>query len=158
MMKEKLISSDVEEQSLPRESVHLFVDGDNPLKFEAYVGEKAISVIISTGIPYSFIDASFAIQAGCEVEEAEPLLVRFVVGGYQAVSRFRCPRFQWTMQGHEFVAAMRIVEVKACDMVLGADWVQHQHPMMFTHDGIFIQKGGKQLQIAFFTKRGSAKS
>lgn len=158
VMKEKLTSSEMRtngKQILPSELVDVFVDHDNPLMFRSSVGERVITVIISTGIPYSFIDNDVAIKAGYEIEETNPLLVKFVIGGYQAVSRLRCPRFRWTMQGHEFVADMRMVEIRACDMVLGTDWLAYNYPLHFSRDGIFLHKGGKELVL--LDKRGSGK-
>lgn len=151
----------VRDQTVPCESIEVYVGHDNPLTFTGSVGGKDIRILISTGIPYSFIDNAVALQAvasraGCEVEETEPISVKFVFGGYQAMSRFRCPRFKWMVQGHEFVADMKIVDIKAYDMLLGADWVHHNSPLMFTQDGIFLSKDGKE--IALQDKRGSAKS
>ncbi|XP_027107729.1 uncharacterized protein [Coffea arabica] len=158
VMKVKLISSEMRtnrEQILPCESVDVFIDQGHPAKFKVSVGERDTTVIISTGVPYSFIDTDVAIQAGFEMEETTPLLVNFVFGLYQAVSRFRCPSFRWTVQGHEFVTDMRIVEIRACDMVLGGDWVSNNYPLTFTADRIVLLKGGKE--IVLLDKTGSAK-
>lgn len=143
-------------ETLPLDCVNVFVGHENPNMFTSAVGERVVTVIISTGIPYSFIDTAVAIQTGCDIEETEPLLVNFVIGGYRAVSRFRCPWFRWTVQGHEFAQDVRVVEIRACDLVLGGDWVTKNCTLGFSADGIVLYKGGKELVL--LNKRGLAKS
>ncbi|CAI9102156.1 OLC1v1000378C1 [Oldenlandia corymbosa var. corymbosa] len=128
VMKDKLImSSGGNEQNLPPSRYpQLKLWPDHPLKFGASVGEKPIRVIVFTGSIYSFLDTSLAISAGCEIEEAEPILVNFLNLGYKAVSRFKCPRFRWTYKGEESVTDLRIIEIKAAyDIVLSSDWLKN---------------------------------
>ncbi|XP_071932407.1 uncharacterized protein [Coffea arabica] len=158
VMKQKSFSSEMRtnwEQNLPCELVDDFINHGHGSMFKVLVGERDTTVILSTGVSCSFIDADVAIQAGLEMEETTPLLVNFVFGGYRAVSRFRCPSLRWTVQGHEFVTDMRIVEIRACDMVLGADWVSNNYLLLFTGDRIVLLKSGKE--IVLLDKTGSAK-
>ncbi|CAI9102155.1 OLC1v1000377C1 [Oldenlandia corymbosa var. corymbosa] len=148
LMKEKLKSLGRDEPNLQCKQVSMFISRDDPLKIRAFVGEKKVTILISTGMEYSYIDTSLAITAGCKIEEAEPLRVNFLKLGYQAVSRFRCPKLEWTMQGHKFEAEMRVVEIKgACDIVLGADWVHKNTPLAFTTDGILLKKDGEAIVL-----------
>lgn len=149
--KEKLISmrkKNLGEDTWPSNCIEMYVSYDYPQKIHGLAGGRVLSTIISNGVAYSFIDTKAAIQAGCRMEEAEPLLVTFVLGGYQAVSKFKCPGFKWTIQGHEFVADMRIVELKACDMVLGRDWQHYYHAISYlAGNTVTVSKEAKQVVL-----------
>ncbi|CAI9102163.1 OLC1v1000385C1 [Oldenlandia corymbosa var. corymbosa] len=156
-LKDKLRSSTRDDPNLQCKQVQVFFTAGNPLKFRASVGEREITILISTGIEDSYIDKSLALATGCKIEEAEPLRVHFLMLGYKAVSRFICPHFEWTMRGHKFNAEMRIVEIKAeYDIVLGADWVRENNPLSFSSDGIFLEKEGKEIVLLDKSGSGSA--
>ncbi|KAL3516057.1 hypothetical protein ACH5RR_022959 [Cinchona calisaya] len=72
------------------------------------------------------------------MEEAEPLLLTFVLGCYQPVSKFECRGFKWTIQGHEFVTDVRIVELRECDMVIGRNWLSSYCTLQLTWNNVIV--------------------
>ncbi|CAI9102158.1 OLC1v1000380C1 [Oldenlandia corymbosa var. corymbosa] len=149
LMKDKLRSSSGgDDPNLQCEQVLVSLNPDSPLKFRALVGEREVKVLISPGIDCSYIDTSLAITAGSKIEEAEPLLVDFLMLGYKAVSRFRCPNFEWMVKGHKFHVEARIVEIKAAyDIVLGADWLNENNPVSFCANGMIYHQKGEEFII-----------
>ncbi|CAI9102148.1 OLC1v1000370C1 [Oldenlandia corymbosa var. corymbosa] len=116
------ITQDKEETS-PYDTSDCYCTYGHPLRFYGLIGERAFRISCHNGIECTLLDTKVAILVGCKIEETEPLLVNFVHGGYKALSRFKS-RIQWTTQGHEFEADVRIVNLGAMDMVLGTRWLR----------------------------------
>ncbi|KAL3516050.1 hypothetical protein ACH5RR_022952 [Cinchona calisaya] len=149
--KEKLIYSirrNMGESTWPSNCIEVYVNHDYPQKMQCLVGGRVLSTIISTGVAFTFIDTKAAIQAACKIEEAEPLLLTFVFGCYQAVSKFECRGFKWTIQGHEFVTDVRIVELRACDMVIGRKWLyDYRAEVQLCFNRVIVFKEGKKVVL-----------
>ncbi|CAI9101474.1 OLC1v1038808C2 [Oldenlandia corymbosa var. corymbosa] len=147
-MKDKVMKDRLRKGDLGCEQVTVISCCKDPFRFGAFVGEKEIKVLICPEVAHSLIDTSLAVKAGYKIEEAEPLRVKFFMLCYWAVSRFRCPNFEWTMKGLKFSAEMRIVEIKAeYDIILGSDWVRENNSLSISSDGISLQKDGKEIVL-----------
>lgn len=59
-------------------------------------------------------------KVDCVWEVATPLKV-IIVNGDKVETKMFCPKFKWSMQGHNFSTAMQMLSLESCDIVLGAD-------------------------------------
>ncbi|CAI9102146.1 OLC1v1000368C1 [Oldenlandia corymbosa var. corymbosa] len=141
---EKLSSSEM--KVTEEHSIKVDCSFDDSQKLHGLSGKKGLSIICCTGIPCSLLDSKAAVMAGCKLEETEPLLVKFVAGGYQAASRFRS-RFKFAIEGHEFETDVRIVNLRGSDMVLGCNWVYHYDVDILAGEEATFVKEGKRFVL-----------
>jgi Retroviral aspartyl protease len=60
--------------------------------------------------------------------ETNPMVVMMATG-IKVVTNSKCLNFKFSLQGHEFWADMRILDIKGYDMILGLDWLAQYRPM-----------------------------
>lgn len=107
-----------------------------------------LSVLIDTGSTHSFLDSSTARKLGCELEYTNPLLVTIADGG-KIECNAKCPKFEWEMGQCRFTAAMRILKLGGCDMVVGVDLLRQLGPITFDFDNhrIKFNRQGKEITL-----------
>ncbi|CAL5378579.1 unnamed protein product [Camellia sinensis] len=86
----------------------------------------------------------------------DPLPV-LVADGTKLMSTAICKGFRWEMQGTEFQADMRILQLKGCDMVLGIQWLATLGPVKWDfknlsmefqlNDKRHVLRGGKKEEL-----------
>lgn len=99
-------------------------------RLQATVDKQSISILVDTGSTNTFLDETVAKQLQIELENAPGMMVH-ISNGTQLCSALLCPNFSWKMQGHVFHTKVRILPLKACEMVLGVDWLKQHSPVQF---------------------------
>ncbi|XP_071688259.1 uncharacterized protein [Rutidosis leptorrhynchoides] len=57
-----------------------------------------------------------------------------IPGGNKITSSGECKKFQWQMNGKEFIDDMVIIPIRGCDMVLGIQWLKRLGNIMWNFD------------------------
>lgn len=98
------------------------------LVIEGRCKNQVITRLIDSGSTHNFLDPNVAKQVGSEILPTDKLLVT-VVDGSNINTTALCPAFQWTMQGEEFIAEVRLLPLGGCDTVLGVQWLRKVEPV-----------------------------
>ncbi|KAF7131596.1 hypothetical protein RHSIM_Rhsim09G0045700 [Rhododendron simsii] len=88
------------------------------MRVRGNVKKKHIIILIDSGSTRNFLNPEVVKRANIEIEDTDSLPVS-VADGTRMMSTTMCKKFQWEMQGTNFQADMRILQLKGCDMVLG---------------------------------------
>lgn len=88
------------------------------MRVRGNVKKKLIIILIDSGSTHNFLNPEVVKRANIKTEDTDSLPVS-VADGTKMLSTAMCKNFQWEMQGIEFQADMRILQLKGCDMVLG---------------------------------------
>ena len=88
------------------------------IKVKGQERKRRLSVWIDSGSIRSFLKNATATGLKCELIEINPLSVT-VVNGNRMYNHYKCADFKWQVQGVEFMADLRILELGGCDIVLG---------------------------------------
>ncbi|KAF7124493.1 hypothetical protein RHSIM_Rhsim12G0205800 [Rhododendron simsii] len=123
------------------------------MRIQGNVKKKLIIILIDSGSTHNFLNLEVIKRAGVQTTETDPLPVS-VADGTKMISTALCKGFKWEMQGADFQADMRVLQLKGCDMVLGIQWLATLGPvkwdfknlcMDFTLNGRrHVLRGGKK--------------
>ena len=80
------------------------------LKVNRVVGKRKLAMPIDRGNTHSFLDEKTTTILQCNLEETPPLSV-LIANGSRMMSQFKCARFKWMMNRHEFSADLRILRL-----------------------------------------------
>ncbi|KAF7139795.1 hypothetical protein RHSIM_Rhsim06G0000800 [Rhododendron simsii] len=92
--------------------------------------KKMLHILIDSGSTHNFLDPKIAKTTGVESQPTNPLTV-VVADGTKTFSKAMVKDFNWTMQGAEFTADMRLLPLGGCDMVLGVQWLSTLGPVLW---------------------------
>lgn len=99
------------------------------IKLRTMVGNQVVLLLVGSGSTHSFVTASFAARAGCQLTPTEAIAVRVAIGA-QLQSNVIARQLSWWTQGHTFETGMGVLELGAYDAVLGMDWLEHYSTML----------------------------
>lgn len=159
--KEKeLRSDDSGEEDNGEISLHALkgVTNNKIIKVEGRVKDKSLMILIDSGSTHNFLDEGIAGRLKCPLSDAQPLSV-IVTNGGRVLSNSTCHGFNWEMQGEEFEADPRLLQLGGCDMVLGVDWMKGVSPINFDFNRmeVFFEKGGKRMTLQRGRETGTYK-
>jgi hypothetical protein len=112
------------------------VPGCYTLKVTGRVAKLPIFILIDSGSTHNFMNTWVANKLQCVLTPINPVTVKAANGGKMLCSSI-CKNFRWKMQGIHCVADVFVMELDACDMVLGL-------PPSRSHDHTIPLKEGAQ--------------
>lgn len=80
------------------------------IKVKGLAGKRRLTVLIDGGSTHSFLNEATARDLKCKLTATTPLSVT-VANGNKMHSHYKCADFKWLMQGQEFIAHLRILEL-----------------------------------------------
>ncbi|KAF7126621.1 hypothetical protein RHSIM_Rhsim11G0093400 [Rhododendron simsii] len=92
--------------------------------------KKMLHILIDSGSTHNFLDPKIAKTTGVESQPTNPLTV-VVADGTKIFSKAMVKDFNWTMQGAEFTADMRLLPLGGCDIILGVQWLSTLGPVLW---------------------------
>jgi hypothetical protein len=95
------------------------VPGCYTLKVTGQVAKLPIFILIDSSSTHNFMNTWVANKLQCELTPINLVTVKAANGGKMLCSSI-CKNFRWKMQGIHYVADVFVMELDACDMVLGA--------------------------------------
>ncbi|KAJ3702738.1 hypothetical protein LUZ61_006443 [Rhynchospora tenuis] len=96
--------------------------GSKTLKFKGFVQQLPILALIDSGSTNSFIHPSIVQLNNITTVPSPPMLVN-TASGSQLLSELKCQPITFSLQGHQFEGAFRVLEVQGYDVILGMDWI-----------------------------------
>ena len=114
--------------------------------------------IISFYSTHSFLNEATAEDLKCRMTATTPLSVT-IANGSKMYSNYKCAEFKWQMQGHEFTADLRILELGGSDIVLGVDWMRTVSPLIFDFNKleVTVEIDGRKLTLVGSLENGECK-
>lgn len=121
---------------------------EKTIKIRGNVGKRKLLILIDSGSSHSFLDESTTKELLCVLQPTIPLYVT-VATGHKMISRYKCQGFTWRMQGYEFFAELRILQLGGCQVVLGVDWMKTVNPLIFDFNTLEVtfDKGGRRVTL-----------
>lgn len=96
---------------------------EKTIKIRGNAGKSKLLVLIDRCSSHSFLNENTAKELLCVLQPTPPLCVT-VANGHKMISRYKCPKFTWRMQGHEFSGRAKDSAARGCQVVLGVDWMK----------------------------------
>lgn len=122
------------------------------IRLHGLVEKQHIAIFVDSGANASFISEELAKTLTKQPVDAEP--ARFVAAnGAPLTSSNMIPELHWYCQGHSFTQDFQVLPLPCYDMIMGADWLAENSPMLvhwkkkwmtFTHQGTRIKLLGVQ--------------
>ncbi|CAL5348860.1 unnamed protein product [Camellia sinensis] len=154
--------ADVEEDQVPEEELQISLNALSgsvsyrTMRVKGNVKKKLVMILIDSGSTHNFLSPEVIKRVGIMASETDPLPV-LVADGTKLMSTTICKGFRWEMQGTEFQADMRILQLKGCDMVLGIQWLATLGPVKWDfknlsmefqlNDRRHVLRGGKKEEL-----------
>ncbi|CAL5340382.1 unnamed protein product [Camellia sinensis] len=154
--------ADVEEDQVPEEELQISLNALSgsvsyrTMRVKGNVKKKLVMILIDSGSTHNFLSPEVIKRVGIMASETDPLPV-LVADGTKLMSTAICKGFRWEMQGTEFQADMRILQLKGCDMVLGIQWLATLGPVKWDfknlsmefqlNDRRHVLRGGKKEEL-----------
>ncbi|XP_052201138.1 uncharacterized protein LOC127807380 [Diospyros lotus] len=128
------------------------------IQVKGQVGKKRLAVLIDSGSTHSFLNKAIAVDLNCKMTETVPLSVT-VANGNKMYSHHKCYNFNWVMQGVEFMADFRVLELRGCDVVLRVDWMKTISPLTFDFNKleVTVEVEGRKLTLVGNLEQGECK-
>ena len=127
---EDTLSEDFEQLSL--KALAGTAHGD-ALQLRSRVANKVMLVLVDSGSSHSFVSSSFLNTVGIQSVDAPPKKVK-MANGQMLLSNKVVPHMKWWCQGQTLTADMRVLDLGACDAILGYDWLKTRSPMLCQWD------------------------
>ena len=115
-------------------------------------------MLIDSGSTHSFVNKKTTQDLKCEMTRTNPLSGT-VTNGDLMYNNHKCSNFKWVMQGVEFVANLRVLELGGCDIVLGVDWMKNVSPLTFDFKKleVTVDLEGQKLTLMGSLNQGECK-
>jgi Retroviral aspartyl protease len=115
------------------------------LKFQGQIGQLAVMAMIDSGSTHSFINPT--IVQILDLPTTSATLTVITVSGIKLTSSLLCSQLQFTLQNHNFIVDLRVLQVTDHDIILGMDWLNFYSPISYDgYKGEFtIRSNGKLL-------------
>lgn len=98
------------------------VPGCYTLKVTGRVHKLPIFILVDSGSTHNFMNTEVANKLQCKQTPINPVTIKAANGGKMLCSSI-CKNFSWKMQGIYFVTDVFLMDLDACDMVLGVQWL-----------------------------------
>ena len=98
------------------------VPGCYTLKVTGRVHKLPIFILVDSGSTHNFMNTEVANKLQCKQTPINPVTIKAANGGKMLCSSI-CKNFSWKMQGIYFVTDVFVMDLDACDMVLGVQWL-----------------------------------
>ena len=98
------------------------VPGCYTLKVTGKVDKLPIFILVDSGSTHNFMNTEVANKLQCKQTPINPVTIKAANGGKMLCSSI-CKNFSWKMQGIYFVTDVFLMDLDACDMVLGVQWL-----------------------------------
>lgn len=112
------------------------------------IGTRTLNILVDTGRYHNFISEKFRKVLSYRIKAIDPLQVTVADGGKIQGSKF-VENFEWTMQGHDFIAYVILFPLVGCDLILGMQWLQNLGSIMWDcsslTDGVY--EGRRKLKL-----------
>lgn len=118
------------------------VPGCYTLKVTGRVAKLPIFILIDSGSTHNFMNTWVANKLQCVLTPINPVTVKAANGGKMLCSAI-CKNFRWRMQGIHCMADVFVMELEACDMVLGVQWLATLGDIVCNYKNIWIALNGK---------------
>lgn len=128
------------------------------IQVKGQVGKKRLAVLIDSDNTHSFLNKAIVVDLNCKMTDTVPLSVT-VANGNKMYSHHKCCNFTWVMQGVEFMADLRVLELGGCDIVLGVDWMKTVSPLTFDFNKleVMVDVEGRKLTLVGNVEQGECK-
>ena len=120
------------------------------LQLRDRVQNKVMLILVDSGSTNSFVSKSFLASTGLTPIPTTPKQVK-LPNGQLLVSDLKVPAMEWWCQGHTLMHDMQVLNLAACDAILGYDWLKlhspmtclwDQHTIEFEEKGILLKLQG----------------
>jgi hypothetical protein len=98
------------------------------VQFDGYMEHVPVHILVDSGSSSSFLSEDVAKQLSTQTLVAIHSSVQ-VAGGGLLTSFGILHNLSWTVQGVSFCSSFRVLPLKAYDVILGMDWLEHHSPM-----------------------------
>ncbi|XP_028056715.1 uncharacterized protein LOC114260736 [Camellia sinensis] len=140
-----------DEEQLSGEELQIFLNAltgtisYRTMKVRGNVKKHLIIILIDSESTHNFLSPAVAKRSNIETENTNSLPVS-VDDGTRMLSTAMCKDFQWEMQGTNFQADMRVLQLKGCDMVLDIQWLATLGPVKwdFKHLSMEFHLNGRK--------------
>jgi hypothetical protein len=98
------------------------------LQLQGSLAGHEVLILVDSGSSHSFLSSATASKIpGC-VPLRSPVTVTVADGGFLSCDS-ELPMAEWTVQGHSFHSALKILPLRTFDMIIGMDWLDAFSPM-----------------------------
>jgi len=98
------------------------------LKVQALVKGKMMLILLDSGSSHFFVNPTFLHKVGIQSHCTPPRQVK-VKNREIMITDQVVHNFQWQCQGHTMCADLQVLDLGACDAILGYDWSSQHSPM-----------------------------
>lgn len=116
----------------------------NTFTLRINIGGKRALALVDTGSTHTFMDLKFSTKIHCHtISTLEKVLV---AGGGELHTGSHTTDMEYTVQGHKFRNAFKIIPLKGYDIILGGDWMLTHSPVTFDYEKrhVKIKREGKE--------------
>lgn len=109
---------------------------------------RQLVILIDSGSTSSFLDKRIATELKLPLVDT-PITSVTVADGRKIICSYKCEKFVWKMQTHQFTFDVRVLELGGFDMILGVDWLRSHNPVLFDfmESEIFFEKDRKIISL-----------
>ncbi|MCH88177.1 hypothetical protein A2U01_0009060, partial [Trifolium medium] len=100
--------------------------------------KRLLHILLDSGSTHNFLDLEVAKSMGCKLDAISPLSVTSG-GGHQLEAVFICRDFQWQLQQGQFTAAVIVLPLGCCDLILGIQWLKSLGPILWDFDKLQME-------------------
>jgi hypothetical protein len=118
------------------------------LQLRGSLAGHEVLILVDSGSSHSFLSSATASKIpGC-VPLRSPVTVTVADGGFLSCDS-ELPMAEWTVQGHSFHSALKILPLRTFDMIIGMDWLDAFSPMKvhWRHKWMVIPYGPTTVQL-----------
>nr|TKR68966.1 hypothetical protein D5086_0000309060 [Populus alba] len=113
------------------------VPGCYTLKVTGRLHKLPIFILVDSGSTHNFMNMEVANKLQCKQTSINPVTIKAANGGKMLCSSI-CKNFRWKMQGNYFVTDVFVMELDACDMVLGVQWLATLGDIMCNYKSMWM--------------------
>jgi hypothetical protein len=154
---EELIGSEVPDSSSEEMettcsiSIHALTgaaaDNSGVIQLHAFIGKHEVLILVDSGSSTSFINQQLAELLPGSQPLPRPCRVNVADGTQHKCNSF-LPGCQWSSQGHQFATDLKILPLRAFDVILGMDWLEQHNPKIdWIHKTLSIETSTSHIQL-----------